>query len=174
MRRLRIAFSIAVCQTDSMARWTRFIVSLLLAGAIPCQGIAAVTMVGCHPDHEGAAGESSAPHHHVHHVHHAIASGSAGAERHAVSHRQHANDSAPAAHRDRHSEAGSVNKLATSQPLKGKCGVCESCAAATAIPIDAISLDPVAPTGFIASLALSGFAAVLAEGLERPPRPAHS
>jgi len=142
-----------------MNRALRLVWVLLLALALPLQGLAAATMAACGPAH-GDAGAHAVPGHE------------------ASAHETHRHDpSAHHSHRhDTSADDGSSGALAaddTSSPTTPdqKCSVCASCCTASAgLPTHAVVAHPVALAGSLIGHERASLAAFLTDGPERPPR----
>lgn len=127
-----------------MARWMRLFASLLLAIALPSQGVVAATMSLCGPNHAATMVPAGHEADHALHAH----PGQAG---HAGDH--HAGHDGPA------------------KPVDGhKCTACGVCAAAHGIAPSGIHLPPayVAPLHFAAET--PGVEPFVSDAPERPPR----
>ena len=140
---------------------------LVLAVALPAQGVMAATMAMC-GSHTGDGGvitgaathehaEATLTHDHVDVFQHTHAKSLGSAESHAAG---HADDG----HHDADSGAPTKHGF-------HKCSVCASCCVGAAVPSTAFLFEPVALTDSIATLGFRSFAAVVPKGLERPPRP---
>ena len=138
-----------------MHRWARFIVVLVLAAALPLQGIAAATLQLCAPPPEAAVPIAPAPHVTV----------AAHFSPHAMHHQHHG--------------AGETVTLARSdteqQPhaapvVESKCSVCAACCAGAALPASSIEFGDAAPEDALLPSFQSPTPAFLTAGLERPPR----
>ncbi len=145
-----------------MSRIQRIIVALVLAVALPFQGVAAATMAACGPSHHRMDGVVQT---HSHFDHDGRPEAVTNGHDHAslLSHEKSlAGEQAQA---DHHAVHGGLDKLS-----KYKCSACASCCAAAAIPSPLVVLESASLPEFFASLESSGIAAFLTEGLERPPR----
>jgi hypothetical protein len=146
-----------------MSRFLRIMVMWLLALAVPVQGFAAASMVGCGTGHHGAAGwHSHAIGMHEHavgvpqHSHDADADGMAQA-----GHQHHANDT----HQGDDHKAHSGAKFS-----KASCSACASCCTSAALPTEIVVFEPAnAPDAFV-SLSPQPVASFVSGGPERPPR----
>jgi hypothetical protein len=137
-----------------MHRWARLIIALVLAAALPLQGIAAATLQACAPPSDAAVPGAS--------VHDTPAADSSP---HAMHHHQDASGTMKVAG----SAAGQASPAAP--VATSKCSVCAVCCAGAALPTSSITFDAAAPTeAFVATLR-SPTPAFLTAGFERPPRP---
>ena len=138
-----------------MHRWARFIVVLVLAAALPLQGIAAATLQLCAPPPEAAVPVVTA-----HHV-----TVAAHSSPHATHHQHHG--------------ASETVRLPSSDPehphaapvAESKCSVCAACCAGAALPASSIEFGDAAPEDALLPSFQSPTPAFLTAGLERPPRP---
>lgn len=135
----------------------------LVALAVPVQGYAAVTMLGCGPGHHDTAGTQSPV---------AIANDDEAAsppqlhESHAeVAGERHHDDSAEPEHAHALKAHGTPGKAG-----KGSCTPCASCCVVAALPATALVFQAIALLDFFVPLAPRGIASFLTEGPERPPR----
>lgn len=105
-----------------MRSFARLLLIWSLALVVPLKGLAAVTMIGCGPDHHAALSPSSAQASDEHAASHEVA----GGERANTAILDMADDAA--------SEDGDtpVGGAGLSQPLKMKCGNCAPCCGAAA------------------------------------------
>jgi hypothetical protein len=135
----------------------RLVLALLLAAAIPLQGVAAATMALCASGQASSHAQLTAPAH------------DAMSVQQSADHRMHHHGSAASG------EGGRSPAQATPASLdkqsKSKCSVCASCCSAAAMPAPAIAFTAVVLTEFFAPTASIGPPAFLTAGLERPPRP---
>ena len=135
----------------------------LLALAVPVQGYAAVTMLGCGPGHHETADvqspvavandddEAVPPHSHE------ATSESAG--------ERHHGDSAEPDHAHAlkaHGASGTAGK--------GSCTPCASCCVVGALPASMLVFQAIPLADFFVPLAPRGLVSFLTEGPERPPR----
>ena len=142
-----------------MFRSLRILVLLLLALALPLQGIAATTMRFCLPVHpaipaaavaqHAAHGHGNAAHDGAHH--HAVADGD----------QDHAGHAPPS--------AVDVSDAPIDTAASGTCSVCAACSAA-ALPQMALPLLADAPEIHLAQPLFEAHAGLTPGGLERPPR----
>jgi len=139
-----------------MRRWLRSLLPLLLAFALPLQGIAATTMRFCLPMHPAVPASVVAEH---------AAHG-------------HGNPTRDGAHRGAGSggpvgdDAHSGDDVAASPMAKaanGTCSVCAACSAA-ALPATPLPLPAAAPDDRLALPCTKPHIGVTPGGLERPPR----
>ena len=136
-----------------MWRTVRFTLIWLFAVALPLQGLAAATMLGCGGHQERHSTPGAADHAHgvaAEHVHSKMAD--------ATSHDHAAVDP---------SQPG---KAGVQKGVQQKCGACASCCTSAVVPTPTLSFDPVMLTDFFAPPVARTFAALATEGLERPPR----
>ena len=145
-----------------MSRIQRIIIALVLAFALPLQGVAAATMAACGPSHHRMEGVAQA---HSHFDHDGQPEAQTGVHDHSSLHSQQQSLAGGQAHSDHHAAHGGLDKVS-----KYKCSACASCCAVAAIPSSLLTLESVSLPEFFAPLELSGIAAFLTEGLERPPR----
>ena len=147
-----------------MLRKLRILLMWLIALAVPVQGFAAASMLGCGPGHQGtmtAGAHSVAPHEHrsatPQHTHDAGLEGDAS---------DHHPDPSAAAKR-----GGATDAQAAGPSGAGSCSACASCCLAAALPATMLSFraDPVAD--FIALPMPRSLASFFTDGPERPPRP---
>lgn len=132
----------------------RFLIVLVVALALPLQGIAAATMQLCAP-HLDATVASVSPH---------DATVAADASAQALHHHHHASARAKigGSESEQHSHAGAI--------AKSKCSVCAACCAGAALPASSIQFGEAAPAQALVSTFQSPALAFLTAGLERPPR----
>ncbi|MFZ5542753.1 MAG: hypothetical protein ACOZJZ_04295 [Pseudomonadota bacterium] len=133
-----------------MSRILRSFVLWLLVAALPLQGYAASSMVGCGPSHERmATALAQLPSEHEAMPHHAAAP----------------QDGAV----DAATDGSTVEKLA--QFGQFKCSACAACCAAAALPAGDWSLTlPQLPPGMLAPAVGTRIASLALDGPERPPR----
>ena len=145
-----------------MSRIQRIIIALVLAFALPLQGVAAATMVACGPSHHRMDGASQV---HSHFDHDGQPEAQTDDHDHSSLHSHEQSLIGEQVHPDHHAAHHDLDKAS-----KYKCSACASCCAAAAIPSQLLTLESVSLPEFFAPLELSGIAAFLTEGLERPPR----
>lgn len=145
-----------------MLRALRITLMWLIALAVPVQGSAAVTMLGCDPGHHGSTGSSrmamaAEPTQDAgHHSHEAVAEG--------VESRDH-DGGVP------HDRSHPLKTHGTAQKVaKGNCTPCASCCVVAALPTTVIQFEPVPLVDVFVLSVQSGVSSFLADGLERPPR----
>jgi len=145
-----------------MSRIQRIIVALVLAIALPFQGVAAATMAACEPSHHPVERVTQA--HGSFDQHGQLETVTDGSDQTSPhSHEKSlAGEQAPV---DHDAVPGSLDKNCAH-----KCSACAPCSAA-AIPSPFVTLESVALSESFAPLEPSGTTAFLSEGLERPPRP---
>lgn len=135
-----------------MRRFFRLAMMLLLALALPVQGVAAAAMISCSAGQHDHGAPQVAGHHHP--AAHAMAeSHSADASPHVG----HAHES--------HDGKGNLGKGTVH-----KCSACSSCCVGAAVPSPSIVFESVKLTDHFAPLVARSMPAYLTEGLERPPR----
>ena len=145
-----------------MLRILRITLMWLLALAVPVQGFAAASMVGCGAGHQAGGmqshshglglgqHEANAPQSHDHHGH-------AHGEAHV------------AVHADMH--MAGIDGAAHAGVSKASCSACASCCTAAALPATPMVFEVTdAPSVFVA-LAPQPVVSFVSGGLERPPRP---
>ena len=145
-----------------MLRVLRFMLMWLLALAIPVQGFAAASMLGCGTGHHGAAGGHS----------HAL-----GMHQHAIDTPQHSYgvEGDEMAHAIHHQHAvgiqGDTHKAhAGTTSSKAPCSACASCCTSAALPATPVVFEAMhAPDAFVL-LAPHRVASFISGGPERPPR----
>ena len=145
-----------------MSHILRITVMWFLALAVPVQGFAAASMIGCGPGHHGTAGSHS----------HAI-----GMHEHALGVQQsHDSDGAEMAQADHHHHAdaashGDQHKAhADAKFSKASCSACASCCTSAALLSTPLVFEATdAPDSFVI-LAPHRVASFVSGGLERPPR----
>lgn len=143
-----------------MLRVLRITLMWLVALAVPVQGYAAVTMLGCGPGHHDSAVSQSPV---------AIAGGNDVAvsphshESHAVLAGQRLHDDA--AEPDHAHALKSHGKAG-----KGPCTPCASCCVVAALPATTLVFQAIPLLDFFVPLAPRGMVSFLTEGPERPPR----
>ena len=141
-----------------MSRILRIMVMWLLALAVPVQGFAAASMVGCMAGHGGAGLHSHAIGMHHHSV-----------ELPQHSHEGHAHVLAHADHR--HASDANHDVHAGGTFTKASCSACASCCTSAALPTALLVFEAMdAPDSFV-SLAPQPVATFVSGGPERPPRP---
>ena len=130
----------------------RLLGCLLLAAAVPLQGLAATTMIACTAAPQG--GEASAM---------------SGHEQHGAAARSMSNATAqqPAADFGGEATTGDAGTGA-------KCGACSSCCFATGVPTSLVPLGSMAFDDALPRLAPGSVVAFVSDGLKRPPRPLRS
>jgi len=135
-----------------MRRATRTFLAWILILAMPIHGFAAASMIVCGPNHARMAEAAEA----ASHDHGGGAQSGAGHHHHAA---------APSAHDPADDPESLFVKI-----LKLKCSACESCCAMSAVPVAALpSLSFVPSLGVTAPFFDSSNAAIVPDGLERPP-----
>jgi hypothetical protein len=144
-----------------MSRIQRFVVALVLAVALPFQGVAAATMAACGPSHHLTDGMAQAHSDFGHGQSEAVTGSHDHASPHSLESRL---DGEPAQADHQALHGGSHNAP------KYKCSSCVSCCTSTAIPSPLVFLESAALPESFAYSEPSGVAAFLGEGLERPPR----
>jgi hypothetical protein len=143
-----------------MLRVLRITLMWLLALAIPVQGFAAVSMLGCGTGHHGAAGGHS----------HAL-----GMHQHAVDTPQHSHgvDSDEMAHASHHQPAGShgdAHKPDAGASSKASCSACAACCTSAALPATPVVFEATHGPDTFGLLAPLRVASFISGGLERPPK----
>ena len=136
-----------------------------LALAVPVQGFAAASMVGCGTGH-GATGIQS--HAQGMHGHQAAASHAHDGHADVMAHAGHHHHADAASHGDAHNSHADTAKHSKSS--KASCSACASCCMSAALPATPVSFEATqAPDSFglSAPLAVVSF---ISDGLERPPR----
>ena len=145
-----------------MSRIGRIVVMWLLALAVPVQGFAAASMVGCASAHPGAAHS------------HAI-----GMHQHTVDMPQHSHDSATAADGTAHAghqhhadarHGGDPQGHAGAKLSKASCSACASCCTSAALPAALVVFEATAAPDAFDSPAPQALASFISGGPERPPR----
>src|SRR5689334_21682895 len=127
-----------------MLRVLRLTLMWLLALAVPVQGFAAASMIGCGTSHHGAAGmHSHAVGMHQHEVGASQHSHGGDEDEMALGgHQQHAAD---VSHGDDHSSHGGQTKF-----TKSSCSACASCCTSAALPSAPMVFQPAdAPSVFV-------------------------
>jgi hypothetical protein len=146
-----------------MLRKLRILLMWLVALAVPVQGFAAASMLGCGPGHHGTTGAQA--HAGPMHEH---ASGTSqhahGVDLDGDSSSHHPDASAAAAHGDT-PEAPAEGKSGA-----GSCSACASCCLAAALPATALSFEASSVADFIALSIPRSPASFFTDGPERPPR----
>ena len=146
-----------------MLRALRITLMWLIALAVPVQGSAAVTMIGCGPGHHGGMGSSQtamADEHAQGAGHHSHAAVAEEVE-------SHGHDGGVA-----HDHSDSLKPHGTAQKVaKANCTPCASCCVVAALPATVILFEPVPLVDSFVLSVQSGVSSFLADGLERPPRP---
>ena len=142
-----------------VARFRSAVMWLLLL-ALPLQGVAAVTMLNCGPNHHHlSAASGPAPteaHHHATHEQHQHGIGVAEDHDEMASTAVH--DGSPSAHH--------LDKL-----MKFKCSACAACCIGAAMPATAIALKPLRPAMRPDSFVPAPHVGFVTDGPDRPPRP---
>ena len=146
-----------------MLRVLRITLMWLVALAVPIQGYAAATMLGCGPEHhrmaglqsQAAAADGSDP---------AVKQHSPDAHAGMVGDHPHG-DSAEPSHAHVLKTHGSSGKVG-----KGACTPCASCCVVAALPATMVVFQPVPLVEFFVPLAARSVASFVTEGPERPPR----
>ena len=152
-----------------MRRLVRLTVFLLLAAALPLQGVSAATMLSCAPvGHHGNAMPASP------HGHDATAATVAPAALDAAAaNRDHASHAAVG---HDHATHATVDQGDNSDARPGaggavaKCSACSFCCTGAAAPAQLLVFGPLDLPEFYAPFAARSVAAFVSEGLERPPR----
>ncbi len=144
-----------------MFRIQRIIIALVVAVALPFQGVTAATMAACGPSHHRMDGLAQAHSHFDQDDQPEVVTG--GDDRPSV-HSHEPSLAGEHAQADHHAVHGGLDKVS-----KYKCSACACCAAA-AIPSPTAILESVSLPEFFPPLEPSGIAAFLTEGPERPPR----
>ena len=152
-----------------MSRLVRIVLLLVLAVALPAQGIAAATMAMCGMQSEDDLGLS------VGSVPHDDAAPTPTQQQGDGLRHAHPDASVSGhSHASEHSDAGDANAQsdtdASGQHGLHKCSVCAACCVGVAFPARTFTFEPVALTDSVASPAVRCIAAVVPKGLERPPR----
>ena len=139
-----------------MHRWARLIIALVLAAALPLQGIAAATMQLCAPRADDAVSSES--------VHHATVAADSLSP-HSMHHHHGKTETVKVASSD------AERPPAAAPAAKSKCSVCAACCAGAALPAAPIRFGEAAPDEALVPTLQSPAPAFLTTGLERPPRP---
>ena len=137
----------------------------LLALAVPVQGFAAASMVGCGTGH-GAAGlhshaqgmhgdQKAASHSHDHHAN-------------VVAHAGHQHHADAASHGDAHKSHADTAK--DSKFSKASCSACASCCTSAALPTTPVVFQATEMPSVFVLLAPPPVVSFVSGGLERPPR----
>ena len=150
-----------------MSRILRITLMWLLALAVPAQGFAAASMLGCGPGQHGAADTRS----------HAGPMLGAPMDEHAAGMTRHSYVGGFDADKDHdHDASGSsvhgdlLKAHAGGKFTKGSCSVCASCCMACALPTEMVSFEATPLVDFFLPLAPRSVAPFLTDGPERPPR----
>ena len=137
----------------------------LLALAVPVQGFAAASMVGCGTGH-GAAGL----HFHAQgmHGHQKAASHSFDGHADAMAHAGHPHPADAASHGDAHESYTDTAK--ESKFSKASCSACASCCTSAALPTTPVVFQATEVPSVFILLAPQPVVSFVSGGLERPPR----
>lgn len=139
-----------------MPRWLRFVIALVLAAALPLNGVAAAAMQHCAPHSIADVDE----HHDLDQHHHADAAVVQDAARH------HHGDIVVADADD----AGLHHPSDHTLVAKTKCSACAACCAGAAIPASSMQVGAALPADSVVSHGRAPASAFLTAGPERPPR----
>lgn len=151
--------SVCCGKVSIMPVWIRLILIWLIAITVPLKGLAAVSMVGCGPVHEAAAGVAAGMAGHVHHNVHAD-----GAE-----------PVAESAEPGAGIEPAQVDmSKAVGHLLKMKCSSCSPCCGAAAPAADPATTLPMQPESPGVPFVDAPYAGVVTDVPHRPPRPARA
>lgn len=130
-----------------MTSLRRLVVCLLLAVAVPVQGVAATTMVACAPLPQGAPGAMT------------------GHGQHGAARTDRPNSVAPQA-----PDAAEPAPVAKGS-AQAKCAACSACCIAAAAPAQAVAFEGIAFDDSLVPPEPRSIAPFVSERLERPPRP---
>ena len=142
-----------------MPRFVRLVMMLLLAIALPVQGMAAATMMSCGVGgHDHGAAQFEGHPGHDRGATHVMATADS--------------DTANASSHAGHAHQSNDGKGALGKDTGHKCSACASCCVGVAVPSRSIVFESVKLADHFAPLVARSLPVVVTEGLERPPRAA--